>query len=207
MQLAVTIALTIFYVSLSLMLGGVRPKSGVPWWFFMPSAVAFFASAVAIIIMGKLPTPWINGRCYGAPPRHVHLSWRGAVWLPVWTPLLILSSHVLSILLMHFSLGWVSFVVALALAVLVLAALKLRREIRLFRNGQVAMALVYSRQDAGEWTDRIAYHFRTAEGATVSGRVWDAGYNPPENSSVPVFYDADNPKDHVVACASWFETD
>ncbi len=69
------------------------------------------------------------------------------------------------------------------------------------------MALVHGRQATGEWTDRIAYHFMTAAGTAVSGRVWDAGYDVPEGSSVPVFYDANNPRDHVVACACWFEAD
>ncbi|MEW6674060.1 MAG: DUF3592 domain-containing protein [Thermodesulfobacteriota bacterium] len=208
MQLIVAITLTAGYVGLSLMFGGIRPEAGVPWWFFVPSAVAFFASGLAVLIMGRLPTPWINGPCYGPPSRHVHLSWRGAVWLPVWTPILLVLWHVLAILRMHFSLGRVFFLVAaLALAVPALAALRSRREIRLLRNGEAAMARVYRSQSMGEWTNRIAYHFRTAEGAAVSGRAWDAGYHTPENASVPVFYDADNPQDHAVACGSWFEAE
>ena len=72
MQLAITIALAVFYVGISLMLGGVHPKSGMPWWFFAPTAVAFLASFVAITIMGKLPLPWDDKERYSLPPRSVH---------------------------------------------------------------------------------------------------------------------------------------
>ena len=107
---------------------------------------------------------------------------------------------------MHSDSGWVLYlVVVLALAVLARLSIKRWREIRLLRDGEVTMAIVHSRQVTGEWTDRIAYQFKTARGETVSGRAWDSGYNVSEGSSVPVFYNADNPKEHVVACASWFE--
>ncbi len=208
MQLAVTIVLTVLYVGLSLTLGGLRPENGMPWWFFVPCAVALFASFVATRLFAILPIPWVNKPRQGTPPRRVHLSWRGAVWFPVWAPALIVPWHFLSILRMHFDLGWVLYLLGtLALAVLARVALRRRREIRLLRGGQAEMALVDARQASGEWTDRILYHFGTAAGTTVSGRVWDVGYGVLEGSSVPVFYDADNPGDHVVACACWFEAE
>jgi len=208
MQLAVAFALTVLYVGISLTLGGIRPRSGVPWWFFVPGAVAFFASMIATVMSAKLPMPWGNKRRYGSPPRHVHLSWRAAVRLPVLVPALLIPWHVLSILRMHFDLDWVVYLLAtIALAVLPLVALRRRREIRLLRDGEVAMALVLGRENTEEWSNRIAYRFSAADGATVSGRVWDAGYGVLEGSRVPVFYDANNPKDHVVACACWIEAD
>jgi 4-amino-4-deoxy-L-arabinose transferase-like glycosyltransferase len=208
MQLAVTIVLTVLYVGLSLALGGVQPSSGMPWWFFVPPAVAFFASYVAIRLFAILPMSWVNKRRYGSSPRRVHLSWRGAVWFPVSAPLLLVPWYFLSILRMHFDLGWVLWlVVTLALALLTGVVLRRWREIRLLRGGEVAMALVDARQFTGEWTDRIVYHFRTAGGTIVSGRVWDAGYGVLEGSTVPVFYDANDPGDHVVACGCWFEAD
>jgi hypothetical protein len=67
------------------------------------------------------------------------------------------------------------------------------------------MGMVDGRSDLGEGADRIVYHFMTAGETTVSGQGWDAGYGVQEGSGVPVFYDANNPRDHVVACAGWFE--
>ena len=78
----------------------------------------------------------------------------------------------------------------------------------LLRSGEVAMAFIDGRENTAEWSDdRIFYHFRTAGGADVSGRAFYVGYNVPEGSIIPVFYDANNPRDHVVACVSWFEAD
>ncbi|TAN41286.1 MAG: hypothetical protein EPN25_05285 [Nitrospirae bacterium] len=208
MQIAITIALTVFYVGISLMLGGVHPKSGMPWWFFAPTTVAFLASFVAITIIGKLPLPWVKKQQYSLSPRRVRPSWRGVFWLPVWAPLLLVPWHFLYILRMHADIGWVLYlVVVLALALLARQAIKRWREIRLLRSGEVTMAIVHSRQVTGEWTDRIVYQFKTAGGETVSGRAWDVGYNVSEGSSVPVFYNANNPTNHVIACASWFEAD
>jgi len=51
------------------------------------------------------------------------------------------------------------------------------------------------------------YHFITPSGVAVSGRAYDRGYGVREGSDVPVFYCANNPKDHVAACGCWFEVD
>jgi hypothetical protein len=89
-----------------------------------------------------------------------------------------------------------------------IVSLRRCRERRLLRSGEVAMAFIDGRENTAEWADdRIFYHFRTASGMTVSGRALYTGYDVLEGSSVPVFYDANNPKDHLVACASWFEAE
>jgi len=209
MQIAVTIALTILYVGLSLALGGVRPGNGFIWWFFVPCIVTFCAAVVATRIMAILPIPWANGQRYGPPPRRIHLSWRAAVRLPAYAPALLIPWHMLSILTFHFDLDWVLYLlVTLAIAILALVARRRMREIRLLRSCEVAMAFIDSRENTAEWSDdRIFYHFRTASGAAVSGRAFYVGYNVLEGSIVPVFYDANNPRNHVVACASWFEAD
>ncbi|OGQ95125.1 MAG: hypothetical protein A2521_00235 [Deltaproteobacteria bacterium RIFOXYD12_FULL_57_12] len=209
MQIAVTITLTFLYFGLSLAFGGVRP-GGFIWWFFAPCIVMVCAGFIASGIMAILPVPWTNGRRYGPPPRRVHLSWRAAVRLPVYAPPLLIPWHMLSILRMHFDLDWVLYLlVTLALAILAIVAQRRRREILLLRSGEVTLALVDYREVDIEWADRITYHFMTARGITVSGRGLYAGYENGvvEGSSIPVFYDADNPRDHVVACASWFEAD
>ncbi|MBI5848855.1 MAG: hypothetical protein HZB31_13090 [Nitrospirae bacterium] len=180
-----------------------------PWWFFLPCIVAFCTGLIASRIMAILPLPWINNEGYSSPPRRVHLSWRAAVRLPVYAPFVLILWHFLSILRMHFDLDWVLYLlVSLASVILALVARRRWREIRLLRGGEVATALIDSRENTAEWSDdRISYHFRTAGGSDVSGRAMYVGYDVLEGSSVPVFYDAANPSDHVVACASWFEAD
>ena len=207
MQLAVTIALTVLYIGLSLALGGVRPTNDFPWWIFVPCFVMVCAGFIAKWIIAILPIPWVNGPRYGSPPRRVHLSWRAAVRLPVYAVPLLIPWHMFSILRMHVDLDGVLYLLAaLALAILVLVARRRRREIGLLRGGEVTLALVDYREVTQEELDRIYYHFTTARGI-FSGRALYTGYDVLEGSSVPVFYDADNPKDHVVACASWFEAE
>ena len=209
MQIAVTIALTILYVGISLALGGVRPGKGFIWWFFVPCIVMVCTGFIATRIMAILPIPWASGQRYGLPPRRVHLSWRAALRLPVYVTFLILPWHMLSILRFHFGLDWVLWILlALAFAILARMTRRRRREIHLLRSGEMAMAFIDSRENTAEWSDdRIFYHFSTASGSVVSGRAFYVGYNVLEGSGVPVFYDADNPRNHVVACASWFEAD
>ena len=208
MQVVVAIALTVFYVGLSLLLGGVRPRSGMPWWFLVPCIVTACAAFVAVKISPVLPVPWLNGRSHGSPPRRVHLSWRAAVRIPAQVPVFLVPWHFLTILRYHFALGWVlRLLAALALAVLALVALWCRRHLRLLRDGEVATALVRDRQSTEEWSDQITYIFRAADGTTVSSWAWECGYGVPEDASVPVFYDAGNPRKHVVASASWFEAE
>jgi hypothetical protein len=206
MQIIVTIALTVLYIGLSLTLGGVHSNNG-PWWFFLPCIVMVFAYGVAKMILAKLPLPWVNEQGNSSPPRRVHLSWRAAVRLPVYAPFLLILWHFLSILRMHFDIDWVLYcVITLALGIMTIVAFRRWREIRLLRSGEVAMAFIDGRENTAEWSDdRIFYHFRTASGADVSGRAYYVGYNVLEGSIIPVFYDANNPRDHVVACASWFE--
>ena len=208
MQIAVAIALTVIYVGLSLALGGVHSNNG-PWWFFLPCIASACAFAVAKIIQDRLPLPWIDGQGYSSPPRRVHLSWRAAVRLPAYAPFLLILWYFLSILRMHFDIDWVLYcVITLALGIMAIIALRRRREIRLLRSGEVTMAFVDSRVDTTEWqNDPIYYHFRTAGGADVSGRALYTGYDVLEGSIIPVFYDAKNPRHHLIACTSWFEAD
>jgi len=208
MQIVITIALTAIYVSLSLALGGVHANNG-PWWFFLPCIVSACAFVVAKVILDKLPLPWLNEQDYRSPPRRVHLSWRAAVRLPAYAPFLLILWHFLAILRMHFDIDCVLYgVIMLVLGIITIVARRCWCEIRLLRSGDVAMAFIESRENTAEWQDdRIYYHFITTNGTTVPGRALYTGYDVREGGSVPVFYDANNPGDHVVACASWFEAD
>jgi hypothetical protein len=206
MQLAVAIALTAFYVGLSLALGGVHANNGL-WWFFMPCLVTVCACGVAGITQAKLPLPWANEQGYSPPPRRVRLSWRAAVRLPAYAPLLLIVWHFITILRLHFAIDGVLYCLfTLTLGIMAIVALRRRREILLLRSGEVAMAFIDSRENTAEWSDdRIFYHFRAAGGAEVPGRAYYVGYNVSEGAVIPVFYDARDPGHHVAACASWFE--
>jgi hypothetical protein len=206
MQVVVSIALVLLYVGISLTLGGAHPKSGFIWWFFVPITVTFCAGIIAKGVMAILPLPRSDARLYGRSPRLVRLSWRAAVRLPVLAPAMLLPWYMFDILNRHFDIDWVLWIAGvLALAASTRVVLKSRRELRLLRYGEVVTAFIDSRELDVEWASRITYHFVTAGGETISGRRMCTGYDVSEASGVPVFYDPDNPADHIAACASWFE--
>lgn len=206
MPFVAAIALTVFYVGLTLAWGGIHPGSGVPWWLFAPFIVTLCAALLAAAISAVLPAPWTAGRRYGAPSRRVHLSWRTAVRMPVLAPMLVLLYHVYGSLSLHFEIGWVAYLgAALAGMAVAFVARRCRREFRLLRDGEMAVGVVDARSNLGEAPERIAYHFTTTRGTTISARGCDVGYGVVEDASVPVFYDAVDPGNHVVACGCWFE--
>jgi hypothetical protein len=208
MRLAVAIALAVLYAGLTLAWGGVDPRRGGPWWVFAPFIVLCGAALLAEGLSHVLPGPWAGGRRYDLAPRRVRLSWKMALRLPASTPLVVFLYYVYWSLSLHFHIGWVAYVLAAASAIAVaLLARKRRREIRLLRDGEVAAGVVDGRSDIGEGPDRIAYHYTTAAGETVSALGWDLGYGVAEGTRVPVFYDAGDPGDSVVACGCWFEAD
>ncbi|HEV2224057.1 MAG TPA: hypothetical protein VGR84_13745, partial [Candidatus Acidoferrales bacterium] len=51
----------------------------------------------------------------------------------------------------------------------------------------------------------ITYEFEDAEGKTIAGSGNDLTRSLYEGMSVPVFYDAQNSKRQIAACASFFE--
>ena len=206
MRVVVALALTAFYVGVSLALGGTGPKSSFPWWFFVPAAISALAGLIAVAVSAKIPKPWEEGRLPGPGPRQVQLSWRSAVRLPVFAPVLLIPWHMLSILRLHFDLDWALVAGgALLLLILLVIVLKRRREYILLRYGDAAVAHIDEHQEIEGWINRLFYHFRTREGLPVSGRAWDTGYGNLTGSNVPVFYERANPKRNVIACAAWFE--
>jgi len=207
MRLAAAIALAFLYAGVTLAWGGVHPRGG-PWWIFAPFIVIAGAGLLAEFVSSTLPKPWSEGRRYGQPPRRVHLSWRQVFRVPALAPLLVFLYYVYWSLSLHFDIGWVAYVVAtlVALAVVFVARGR-RREIRLLRDGEVALGTIDRRSDIGEGADRLAFHFTTGDGRIVASRGWDVGYGVKTGSAVPVFHDAGDPRDHVIACGCWFEAE
>jgi hypothetical protein len=207
MQLAAAIALSVSYVGLTLAWGGLPPRLHVPWWALAPFIVTFAAGLISSLVAATLPTPWAADRVYEGVPRRVHLSWRTAFRIPCYLPMVVLVCYFYWSVRVHFEIRWMPALVAgLAAIVVAFVARSRLREYRLLRDGEWAMAVVDGRLviDAA---DRIAYHFTTNRGVTVSGRGWDLGYRVAEGSSVPVFYQASDHDKRVLACSSWFEVD
>jgi hypothetical protein len=77
-----------------------------------------------------------------------------------------------------------------------------RREDRadLMQNGEVALARALPREGA-----KIACEFSDAQGRVVRGAGRNLTGNAQEGMYFPVFYDPQNPADHIVLCGSWHE--
>ena len=215
MQLAFFIGLATLYVGLSLALGALSPwkyEFGILYWFLVPTVgLTCGAMAIAQLIQRFAPIPWTAERNFGSTPRRVHLSWRAAVRGPAILPVLFFPWYLVSVIWKTGDRGGrfiAAVIVAIALVAVALSIRKLRREVRLLRNGAVAMAFIDYRTNTGEdpW-EGIRYHFMTVNGVAVSGRAYDRGYGVGEGSTVPVFYDPNRPKDHIAACACWLEAD
>ena len=215
MQLALFIGLATVYVGLSLALGALSPwkyEFGILYWFLVPTVgLTCVALALAQLVQRFTPIPWNAGRGFGSTPRRVHLSWRAAVRGPAMLPVLFFPWYLVSLTWNAGERGGpfiAAAIVALGVVALAVSIRKLRREVRLLRDGVVAMALIDHRTSTGEdpW-EGIRYHFMTAHGVAVSGSAYDRGYGVREGSTVPVFYDARRPQDHIAACACWLEAD
>jgi hypothetical protein len=213
MQLTLTIVLVALYLRLTQALIGVFPGGGVVLgWFCGPALMMVATGFLAYLICTFLPRRWENGRPYGAAPRKVHLSWRSAVLLPVMAPWVLFPGNFLwqvrnADWTEIISLKWRIAVVIVLAAILAWTIHKARRDRRLLRDGEIAMAIVHGRDDEEEPHNRVFFQFMATDGTVVSGWGWDFRYQVPVGFDVPVFYDPRNPKHYVVACGSWFEAD
>jgi len=209
MQLVVSITLSISYVGLSLLLGGLPKNGGFIWWFFVPCFVMVGGGLIAKWISTILPIPWQKAQSYNFPPRRIRLSWRTAIRIPAWMPLYLILWHFISISLMHFAIGPVLYIIApLLMLALACLARKCRREMKLLREGWLATGIVEGREDTGGGLPaRIFYSFVAPNGTPYHGRAWDLDYGALEGSSVPIYYDANNPENHIAATTCWFEAD
>ena len=215
MQLALAIGLAALYVVLAVALGALSPWQhdlGILYWFLVPTVGLTCAGfALAQLVQRLAPVPWNAARGPGLPPRCVHLSWRAAARGPALVPVLFFPGYLATSFWKVGERGPRSIaavIVALALIAVALIARKLKREMRLLRDGSVAMARIDHRTNTGEdpW-EGIRYSFTTSDGLAVLGSAYDRGYGLFEGSTVPVFYDPQRPKDHLAACACWLETD
>src|ERR1700676_678622 len=70
----------------------------------------------------------------------------------------------------------------------------------LIKNGEVALGRVLRREGP-----RITCEFTDAQGRRVQSIGKNLARNVQEGMHIPVFYDPQNPADHVGLCGSWYE--
>jgi hypothetical protein len=207
MRIAVTFALAVLYVGVTLAWGGVPPRGDQPWWVLAPFVVTFVAGVVQHRVSSAVPAPWAQGRGLRGPPRRVRLSWRTVFHVPVYLPMLVLVGTVYWVSSLHLDVRWALYVLLLLGALALLrAGRRLARELRLLREGEVALGVVDAVSPL-DGADRIVYRFTTAAGETLAARGWDLGYGAVVGSVVPVYHAPGNPADHVVACGSCLEAE
>jgi hypothetical protein len=92
------------------------------------------------------------------------------------------------------------FVVAVILWFAFSMAAKLGDRTGLIKNGEVALGRVLTREGP-----KIACEFSDAKGRVVQGQGENLGHNVQEGMFIPIFYDPQDPADHVALCGSWYE--
>lgn len=151
-----------------------------------------------------------------APPRPVQLSRRGKRLL---TLLLAFALGMEAFLLWSFYGVWErsamvpnsrGLEILLLCFMVLVAALPffvrrgIMRDKELMENGVLAMGRVTTQKNVKN-ASLITYEFSDASGKTLTGSGNDLSRSFYPQMTVPIFYDAGNPKRHLAACASFFE--
>lgn len=79
------------------------------------------------------------------------------------------------------------------------------RECDLLENGEAALATVVRQWKGGKGSSSIEYEFKDFQGETRTGLGFDYTEKLFEGMPVAVFYDRDNPKRQIPACATYHE--
>jgi hypothetical protein len=79
------------------------------------------------------------------------------------------------------------------------------RECDLLENGEVALATVVRQWKGDKGASSVQYEFKDFQGETRSGMGFDYTEKLFEGMPVAVFYDRDNPKRQIPACATYHE--
>jgi uncharacterized protein (DUF983 family) len=100
---------------------------------------------------------------------------------------------------------WMWLMLAVAMALIPYATWKnVKRQRALLETGEVALATIL-KQFGNRSTFSIQYEFRDAQGLKVTGLATDNTRSLYEGMNVPVFFDAQNPKQRVAQCESFCE--
>ena len=79
------------------------------------------------------------------------------------------------------------------------------RECDLLENGEVALATVVRQWKGDKGSSSVEYEFKDFQGETRKGMGFDYTEKLFEGMPVPVFYDRDDPKRQIPACATYHE--
>ena len=79
------------------------------------------------------------------------------------------------------------------------------RECDLLENGEVALATVVRQWKGDRGSSSVEYEFKDFQGGTRKGMGFDYTEKLFEGMPVVVFYDRDNPKRQIPACATYHE--
>jgi hypothetical protein len=150
-------------------------------------------------------------------PREIRMSTRGRVSLSVALLAVlgfaaIFGLHLYTIWARKLSLAaftpgdWVITVIVALLLLLPFAMWRSQvRECDLLENGEVALARVVGQWRGEKDSSSIEYEFRDFQGETRKGVGLDYTQKLFEGMPVAVFYDRDNPKRQIPACATYHE--
>jgi hypothetical protein len=155
-------------------------------------------------------------------PRFVRLSRRGKSWVLLLASILAaVEAGLLSFLLTRWirassvaavaSSNGIALYSALLLPFLpVMFYRGLAKEKELMRNGEVAVATIISTTNSPSQVNRnddvraVRYQFRDKSGAIVEGSSADSTLMLRDHSAMLVFYDSDDPRQHVAQCAAYY---
>jgi hypothetical protein len=152
-----------------------------------------------------------------SPPREIRMSTRGRVSLSV--ALLgvlgfaaIFGLHLYTIWARKLSVAvftpgdWVIAAIVALLLLLPYAMWRSQvRECDLLENGEVALATVVRQWKGDKGSSSVEYEFKDFQGETRTGLGFDYTEKLFEGMPVAVFYDRDNPKRQIPACATYHE--
>lgn len=184
----------------------------VPTNSFAPSAAVAAKSSAAIA-----PSAQQQALLRTSRPREIRMSTRGRVslsvaFLAVLGFAAMFGAHLYTVWARQLSFAVFTpgdWVIAGIVALLLLLPFGMwRQQVRecdLLENGEVALATVVSEWRGDQDQSSIEYEFKDFQGETRRGAGFDYTQKLFEGMPVAVFYDRDNPKRQIPACATYHE--
>jgi hypothetical protein len=184
----------------------------VPTNSFAPSAAVAAKSSAAIA-----PSAQQQALLRTSRPREIRMSTRGRVslsvaFLAVLGFAAMFGAHLYTVWARKLSFAvftpgdWVIAGIVALLLLLPFAMWRQQvRECDLLENGEVALATVVSEWRGDKDQSSIAYEFKDFQGQTRRASGFDYTQKLFEGMPVAVFYDRDNPKRQIPACATYHE--
>ena len=186
----------------------------VPYNSFASSAAAGVAANSSAVVEPSAQQQALLGT---SRPREIRMSTRGRVSLSVALVAVlgfaaIFGLHLYTVWARKLSLAaftpgdWVIAAIVALLLLLPYAMWRSQvRECDLLENGEVALATVVRQWKGDKGSSSVEYEFKDFQGETRKGMGFDYTEKLFEGMCVAVFYDRDNPKRQIPACATYHE--